>query len=929
MDQNLRAFLSTSRKRKSPEPLETFLSPAKKRNLSGDSQFEFDWAKDDDSSGTQPDGGPSLGPGGEEAGAGSGLSLGPGGEEGKAVAGGPSLGPGSSAVREVKRDLSQDQFEVLLQEIRQLSVKVDSLKKTDSKTSGEQQEQLPQSQAGLDQRFHEARNIQDLLKLNLGLQYDERTNVLFCPCSPQAHFKCPDTFSSDNEEEDQDLVQDHARQFRNLKTALKRHPETICHKSYVSDQERDEEENKKYRARNQEAGLNLGRIIYMLAKLGRPFSDYEEQVLMAKAGGVTVGDKQHSRKFPSKLINSLSDVVKEDLKKFFTTPLIQTGSRPFIALSGDGATHKHFTRQFIACVTINPDGENFLEAVSIGQPILREGGSGIKLTENIKQSLDEFGINYSQISSMACDGVYVLRHVQHHLEDLCGAPAESIPLSHDWLHQLGLVDKHVSKQENFNWLITVNEVCSSAHSLFNWGNLAARLQTETLERNKTFKQLHTFSATRFANSKYLVYKNLLDMIVPICSVLDEDIAKDEKNKAQQLKGIERRDPGIKKRGEEARELRTKLFNRDTLLRLAGVVCVYRIYSKIVNIVQMVHLLPFQRFDAFQSGLRQLEEMTSINSQDYNLYKKIKQSLEESGKIDGLEIKENFRRAAPNSFLQTRGMKATEDSQKEKDQDLVLNCEKDLMRLAKELSSKMSGLVSDSELKRIEAGRQILDVRQLMIYMRSSGPSLGPGGEEAGAGSGPSLGSGKSPILTSAEKFTKLKENIRILNISELDAVDDETLARQFTLFLTRLQHLCESQTSLQIQETDPLIYIKKLFASDKKLYEGIEMILNVQAAAATSVSVESYVESLVSTYEHHFYKARNPGEDTINAEFNVAVNGPVVNRSERLIKRALDKHFGGRSQWNFFKADRLRKTFLHNSQVLERLEERQNKFPFM
>ena len=121
--------------------------------------------------------------------------------------------------------------------------------------------------------------------------------------------------------------------------------------------------------------------------------------------------------------------------------------------------------------------------------------------------------------------------------------------------------------------------------------------------------------------------------------------------------------------------------------------------------------------------------------------------------------------------------------------MVLNCEKDLMRLAKELSSKMSGLVSDSELKRIEAGRQILDVRQLMIYMRSSGPSLGPGGEEAGAGSGPSLGPGKSPILTSAEKFTKLKENIRILNISELDAVDDATLARQFTLFLTRLQHL--------------------------------------------------------------------------------------------------------------------------------------------
>ena len=50
MDQNLRALFSTSRKRKSSEPLETFLSPAKKRNLSGDSQFEFDCDKDDDSS---------------------------------------------------------------------------------------------------------------------------------------------------------------------------------------------------------------------------------------------------------------------------------------------------------------------------------------------------------------------------------------------------------------------------------------------------------------------------------------------------------------------------------------------------------------------------------------------------------------------------------------------------------------------------------------------------------------------------------------------------------------------------------------------------------------------------------------------------------------------------------------------------------------
>ena len=45
------------------------------------------------------------------------------------------------------------------------------------------------------------------------------------------------------------VVQDQAHQFRNLKTALKRHPETGCHKTYVSEQERSEEENRKYLAR--------------------------------------------------------------------------------------------------------------------------------------------------------------------------------------------------------------------------------------------------------------------------------------------------------------------------------------------------------------------------------------------------------------------------------------------------------------------------------------------------------------------------------------------------------------------------------------------------------------------------------------------------------------------------------------------------------
>ena len=592
-----------------------------------------------------------------------------------------------------------------------LNLKLDSLSLR-SRTSGEQEKQPPgsQSDVGLEQKFHCARNIQDLMELEIGLQYDETRNEMFCPCSTQSYFKCPDpeveALDSDIEDGDQDLVSSQFRQFRNLKKSLKRHMETAGHKTYLIEERRAEEETRKYLSRNLAAGQTLGRIVYMLVKLGRPFQDYEEQVLTAKIGGSEVG-----KDFATKLLRPLSAVVTEDLKNFFSTPLIQTGFRPKLTLSADGATHKHYTRQFIACVTINPDGENFLETVSIGQPILREGSTGIKLTENIKTSLDEFGIHFSQISSMSCDGVCIARHIQQLFEDQCGAPPGSIPMSHDWLHQLGLIDKNVSKLPEFNWLATITDVCSSVYHLFNWGNLAARLQTQTQDQGLVFKQLQTFSATRFANSRYLVYKNLLDMIVPICSVLEEDITKDEENKSRSLQGIERRHPGVKKRGADALEVKSKLFNRDTLLRLAGVVSIYSVFSKIVKVVQMVHLLPFQRFDAFKSAVTELEEMVDIKSKNFNCYHVVKQSLEESGKIQGLEIPEKFPKAAPNSFLWTRHMRATEESHQ--DQDLVQKCEDDLTRLAEKLSSRMSNLVSESELERIEAGRQILDVQKIL------------------------------------------------------------------------------------------------------------------------------------------------------------------------------------------------------------------------
>ena len=61
--------------------------------------------------------------------------------------------------------------------------------------------------------------------------------------------------------------------------------------------------------------------------------------------------------------------------------------------------------------------------------------------------MDKLGVNPKQVVCMSCDGVYIKRSVQTHLEDLWQVTKGSIPLRHDPMHVLGLVDKDVTGME--------------------------------------------------------------------------------------------------------------------------------------------------------------------------------------------------------------------------------------------------------------------------------------------------------------------------------------------------------------------------------------------------------------------------------------------------------------------------------------------------
>ena len=188
---------------------------------------------------------------------------------------------------------------------------------------------------------------------------------------------------------------------------------------------------------------------------GRPYTDFEDDVLNLKQAGAKVGHMNHSRKFPAAFRPCVYGVVKTSLKSFLTKKLPQTA----MALSADKATYKHCSRQFIGGVTISHGTQNFLEIVSFGQPIVKEGSDGLALCKKMKNGLDDFNIAACQIESAVLDGVYFHCNVQKHINALYGLGDGDNLYSYDTLHKSGLVDTHMCKKKEFSWVVEITQIC--------------------------------------------------------------------------------------------------------------------------------------------------------------------------------------------------------------------------------------------------------------------------------------------------------------------------------------------------------------------------------------------------------------------------------------------------------------------------------------
>ena len=738
------------------------------------------------------------------------------------------------------------------------------------------------------------RSLKELLEL--GFTYESDSSELRCMICQDANKANPEmttdqgifTYRKDLEKEfeDREFL---PREFINLKKSIKRHlTDSVTHKKNTQAEEQRKAERSLLEKKNEKAGMNLGRLCMKLFLKGRPYTDFEDDILVEKINGSVVGELNHSRKFPAAFRPFVSRAVARRVTTFIGTRLVQTGHLPAVNITADKATFKHHTRQFLSCVTVVPGAEELLQVISFGQPIVK-GHKGIEIAKNIKEGFDQFNLQSSQIEGGSFDGQYFHLRVEEALESaaLYDLPSKNVLWAWDALHKSGLVDTHLCKEERFKWLVDDTDVCSQLFRLFNWGQNHEKLVEASVLWKLHLKDLVKFSETRFANSRRQVYINVHHDLQALITCLEDKVALSYQNPS---------DGKLREKANEAKQLLGKLLNVHFLLTLAGCTDVYGQYGKIVNVAQIVNLLPHERLELFMKEVNFLEKMKKCLSD----HKKCSNYVDEKAKTrclfpllhadrDSLQTKGEIQKipvvdqsAAIAAGLQSRTRHMGRQAKIAQNVDAEKQVDKRLQMLISTLHSGLKDKVFD-----VQAVTVISHTKTVLNLPDIAAKLKGPDG---------------GYIKNAVTQGPLFVDAIRSVPVRSLNNVSDDELKRQYRQFLKRLQELTKPYSLEELRATDPKDILKQFFDPNLALFTEIEMVMQAISACCVKVSCESVLESLVSIFENHFDARRNMNEGSTTQEFMIAINGPNLAHADAVIKEAMNSYWCSKgSTWHFFR----------------------------
>ena len=693
-----------------------------------------------------------------------------------------------------------------------------------------------------------------------------------------------------------------SRAFRNLKISISRHLKRDAHKDAISQNENTTIKMKNESNRNNAIALRVGCACYKIYYRGRPYTDYEDQVFLLHKCGVDVGDINHSYKFPQKFLESVAEVVKDNVKCYLKNPLPQTGFAPPVKVLADKATYKHRTRQFVGLTSIIPDSDDLLQYMFLGLPVVKlHTGEGVG--QSIISVLEEFEISAEQFQGGSFGGQYFHLSVPDVLNTHFGTEEKdaSVHYDHDPMHKAGLVDTHIREDDNFKFLNKVTEVVAAAFKNFNWGKNYEALAEACESLGQVFASPARYSTTRFANSVRKVYMNFRQDYCAIVQCL-------EMTKTEKRDG----DSKDRQKAADAEKLMKSICNVKFVLTLSAITDIYDKYGELVNVVQKVNYLPHERFDTFIHVCNEMKSMSERMNHEkcdakfcsWPVHHRDLKELDNTGEYMGVPIVDHHDKEVPNVTRSSakRAHVNNADNVRENVSKQVLLL---ITRLEKDLRDQV---FSQSDKEMIEDTRLITDLKTTAIRTKSRGA-----------------------ILISNIERAKYITTLRKI-IPSVREVPDETIILQFQEFLVRLEHVARNKKNDDLDSKD---LIKLFLRSDKELYKGIEMIIHSICVSAVKISVESVIESLTSKFEIHFNKFRNVTEGAAYNEMMVSINGPSPAQCDKVVMAAMKQHFKGQYGIRFVRRTNDMISLLNtvgvsnNSKVINRMQQEKSRLPFM
>ena len=727
----------------------------------------------------------------------------------------------------------------------------------------------------IDSIINSARNINEMCLLLTELQYHDEFEVVSCTlCVNQASLRTfKETFRETKTKIPGILTYKKtgvtSRNFATLKGNLKSHMTGQTHKESVN--RLKEEEKRKYIDRNNastnndhDALMRCSRICHFLYQKGRPYTDYPEQVAMMVKGKVYMGNINHSTEFPSDYLEHLAAVVKEEIIQMFDEILPQTGFRRPVKIVADKDTAKHRTRQAVCLTTIIPEAEELIQTLYIDHPVSKHH-TAKDTAENIHSAINPF-IKSEQVEGGSYDGPYhhAKEDVPHHLNKIMGIANEDTQSDHDYLHRCGISEKNAKNYGRNYWVDNMSNMCSKINNEHNFGKAYEEALDLADDMNMKFEQPKFQSDTRFSNHASKVFNSFYHDL-PVFIKHYEQIKETYKNSNVQRE---------KDKAKHASDILKKISNKKFFYQVAGGVDIYKILSQLACELQIVNLLPHERYDRFERQLEKLREMISCiddhsSCGDPCLWKKLHSDTNciSTGDLGSVILNSD----EPEALVFTRSVYTqAQENQTSSTKEKTYN---EIKHFAEDLLKEMSTVFRNKDKEMVELTRNLTDWKSLSINVKTKG----------------------APVVFALEN-AKFVENALKVGRS-LREIDSEELKNQFSTFLERLGKVIENKSMEELLRIDAKDLIKT-FMRNSNQYKGIEMIMQATIIGAIKISVESVAESIISKYGIHNSKIRALKDTTANNEMFVAINGPEVGEADSLLAKALDRKFSGRLGWH-------------------------------